>query len=71
VNQYVSYCCLILGSATLEQYMDLQQSSYERVRNSKKKMHYLKSDKFGLPCPELMIGKIIKYAAKSCPISNV
>jgi hypothetical protein len=50
----------------------------KELESIRKKMHYLKTDKFELtpfcfPCPELMICKIIKYeyAADSCPISNV
>ena len=35
LGQYVTYCSLILGSATLGQYLDIKPSSSETARNSK------------------------------------
>ena len=32
----MTYCCLIIGPATLEQYLDLQTSSYERASDINK-----------------------------------
>jgi hypothetical protein len=37
LDQYVTYCCLILGPAVLGQNLDLQQSASESARNSKEK----------------------------------
>jgi len=53
----VTYCCLTLGPATLERYLELQSSAYERVWNSKEYDH-LKYDKTGLTpsgysCPDI------------------
>jgi hypothetical protein len=36
LDLYVTYCCLVLGPATLGQYLDLQPSESERASNSKK-----------------------------------
>jgi hypothetical protein len=53
----VTYCCLILGPATLGQYLQLQSSASERAWNSKKNDH-LKYGKTtltpsGYYCPDI------------------
>ena len=41
LDQYVTYCCLILGPATMGQYLDLRISVFDTAWNSEENYIYI------------------------------